>query len=330
MAGREDFGILRSEIMTDRRVHRAADLLVQRGLAVEATSFPTVCGYIGLLGLWAMRETDNGVLPDDGVLPVQLATTTTRSVAQEIVRVLVEVTLLRPEDAGLYLAGFEDCYKPIVDRREANKEAKALERAEAAAARAERAKKLAASGFTPKTNGVRRTSRGRHDDVMQPSVTTDRAVPAVPSASERNGTAGSLDSHPVVSGGAALASDAAAAPPSATVGERNGTTAAPLKYQRCAAHQIRQPCGVCEIAEQAAKRRLEGATASSTVDIASRVRSQIAILANAATPPTADVPKNRIEPPPDDAEFRKRIRAGVIETPPSPGNAPSGDDRPSA
>lgn len=315
MAGREDFGILRSQVLTDMRIHAAAAALVDKKLAVEATSFSTICGYIGLLGLWAMKETDDGVLPGDGILPVQLATTASRSVAQEIVKVLIGASLLRPVDGGLYLAGFDDCYKPIISRREANREAKALERAEAAAARAERAKKLAASGFKPKTKGVKRTSRGRHDDITQPSVTTDRAVPAVPSASERNGTAGVMDSHPVVSGGAALASDAAAAPPSATIVERNGTTAAPLKYPRCARHQIVMPCETCRIAEEAAKRRLEGTPPTSTADIAARVRSQISVLADAATTPHADAHKTRLEPPPEDAETRERIRQALQNAP---------------
>lgn len=262
MAGREDFGILRSEILTDRRAHRAADLLVERTLAVEATAFPTVCGLVTLLGLWAMRETDNGVLPDDGVLTVQLATLSTRGVAPEIIRALTDAGLLRVEDGGVYLVGFRDCYQPITERREANREAKALARAEAAAARAERAKKL-------KTKDVPRTSAGHPQDVSGTSAGRPkdipgtsrvrqglpyRAVPAVPSGTERNGTAGHGESHPSSAGGSALASGADAEPPAATVGaKRNGSPSKPPREtleQARARGQAEQAARAAEAAKQ--------------------------------------------------------------------------------
>lgn len=307
MAGREDFGILRSRFLTDDRAGRAADLYAEKGLAREDMALATVCGHITQLGLWAMRETDDGVLPGDGVAVVNHATLMPRSACRLVIELLTEAKLLRPVEGGLYLVGFLDCYASILNQRASNREY------------ARNARKAPAE--KPETEAKNSTSapRGVHvgsTSDLRRTPPTVPAVPAVPSGTERNGTAGSLDSHPVVSGGAALASDAAAAPPSATVGERNGTTASPLRNPRCAAHQIRQPCGVCEIAEQAAKRRLEGTTRSSTADIAARVRSQISILADAATPPTADPPKTHLEPPPDDAETRKRIRE-ALDKPPS-------------
>lgn len=247
MAGRNDFGIIRSEVLTDRRVHKAADLLVSRGLATEATAFATVCGYIGLLGVWAMRETDDGVLPDDGVWAIHLATVTPRAQAAQIVEVFRDADLLREQGAGQYLVGFDAAYQAIVDRRTADREAKALKRAEEAEARRLRAEKIAAAKAASAVqdgarNGrpqdVRTTSAGHPKDVASTSARRRgvperavRAVPAVPSGTERNGTAGTAgtagqrprESHPSSAGGSALASGADAEPPAATRG-----TAKPL------------------------------------------------------------------------------------------------------
>lgn len=204
MAGRDDFGIIRSGLLTDARARNAAELYAQRGLAVEDTALATVCGHIGILGLWAMRETDDGVLPGDGLAVVEDVTRTSRGRARVILQTLLDAELLRPVDGGVYLVGFKSCYDSIIDRREANAESKRIARAEAKLAREERARALAQKEGDKKsvtvtssgrTKDVTRTSgqtsskdNGRHADVQGTSGLTVlcRAVPcrAVPERSE--------------------------------------------------------------------------------------------------------------------------------------------------
>ncbi len=121
MAGRNDFGILRAAFMADTRAHTAAGLFVDRGLAVETTGLATVSGVVVQLGLWAMRETDDGVLPGDGVAAAQVATLLPRAACKAALDALGDAGLVRPKSGGIYLVGFRDCYEPILDTRETNR-----------------------------------------------------------------------------------------------------------------------------------------------------------------------------------------------------------------
>lgn len=131
MAGRDDFGILRSSLFTDDRARAAAELYAARGLAVEDTALATVAGHIGMLGLWAMRETDDGVLPKDGLAVVEDVTRTSRGRARVILQTLTDAGLLRQSGSGIYLVGFKDCYESIIERRDGNAEAKRISRRKA-------------------------------------------------------------------------------------------------------------------------------------------------------------------------------------------------------
>lgn len=273
MAGREDFGILRSGFLTDDRAGLAADLYTAKGLAREDMALATVCGHIVQLGLWAMRETDDGVIPGDGVAAIHQATMMPRSACRTVIELLLEAKLLRTEKGGLYLVGFVDCYASILNQRAANREY----------ARNNRKTAPPKVETEPKNS----TSAPRRTDVGSPSDTTVRAVPAVPSASERNGTAGSNDfenSHPAVSVGAALASEAAAAPPSAGAVERTEVTQPPAPRPKTLAE-----ARALGLAQETAKRESKAAAAA------------------LAKPKREPLPA----PPPDDAEFRARIRAGI-------------------
>lgn len=130
MPGREDFAIIRARLVADERAHVAAAQYVACGLAVEATALSTVIGHVAQLSLWAMRETNSGILPGDGVSTVSVATLSPRSVAQETVKCLISSGLLRAKGTGLYIAGFRDCYSSIVAKRKADRARVASKREE--------------------------------------------------------------------------------------------------------------------------------------------------------------------------------------------------------
>lgn len=239
MAGRQDYGVLRSEFLTDARALAAAEAYTSLGLAREEVAFATVCGHIVQLGLWAMRETDDGVLPGDAVAVVRQATLMPASMCRTIIDTLRTAGLLRDVEGGVYLVGFNDCYDSILDRRETNANANRIARAKK---QLEQEKALRELGLEPVKKGkkgrkqaVSVTSATRNTDVMLPSAPIVQSGAFVPDVPHRNGTDGTNssngfgNSHPAVSGGAALASEAAAAPPSAGAVERTpGRTVAAL------------------------------------------------------------------------------------------------------
>lgn len=226
MAGRNDFGILRSSFLTDHRAHRTATLFAERGLATPDHSFAAVCGYVVMLGLWAMKETDDGVLPGDGIRATLMASAVPVEAARQVVQAFLDGGLLRPTpDAGLYLVGWRDCYDPIRERRAANAEANRLAREEARIEREERQRRLeerrqARKGRDASSSPVSVT--GKHDCDAYPSGPTVPAVPAVP---DRNGTAGCTPDSSVgrsASPAPASAGAAFAGPASAVGSQRNG------------------------------------------------------------------------------------------------------------
>lgn len=122
MAGREDYAIVRARAISDPRLLRAAELYVETKLAREETALAAVLGHVACLGLWASRETSDGILPGDGVSMVRAATASTTSVARRI------VTCLRAEDVDLItsegcennqlrLRGFVEAYRPLIEER---------------------------------------------------------------------------------------------------------------------------------------------------------------------------------------------------------------------
>lgn len=117
MPGRRDFGILRSSFFSDARALRAATLYVERGLAVAPHGFATVSGHVVLFGLWAMRETDDGVLPEDGIAAAYDALRLSPEDCTKVIAALVDAKLLRRVPDGLYLVGFEDCYSQVLGKR---------------------------------------------------------------------------------------------------------------------------------------------------------------------------------------------------------------------
>jgi hypothetical protein len=122
MPGRDDFAIIRARLFADDRAHQAATLYVESGIALEATALAAVVGHIAEIGVWASRETDDGVLPGDGIGVVSVATMSPRSVAVIVVRVLTQCALMRVHGQGLYVCGFADCYSAIYKKRERDRE----------------------------------------------------------------------------------------------------------------------------------------------------------------------------------------------------------------
>jgi hypothetical protein len=185
MPGREDFAIIRARLVADERAHKAAAEYVACGLAVEATSLSTVVGHIAQLSLWAMRETNSGILPGDGVSTIGVATLSPRSVAQEVAKCLISAGLLRAKGTGLYIAGFRDCYSSIVAKRKADRARVASKREEQKSQRSR--------------GDVAATSERRSGDVASVS---QRTVPcrAVPDRAEAE------EKPPSASGGSSKAS----------------------------------------------------------------------------------------------------------------------------
>lgn len=122
MPGRDDYGALRSSALTDPRFHSAADAYVKAGLSHDDVAIATVCGHVAMLGLWCMRETDDGVLPGDGVWAFHQATFVPRSECPRILGILRVAGLLKDTPRGLYVTGFNDCYASIIRRRTENRE----------------------------------------------------------------------------------------------------------------------------------------------------------------------------------------------------------------
>lgn len=126
MAGREDFAIVRARLLADPRTHKAAQLYIAEGLAVPATALATVVGHVAMLGIWATRETDDGTLGLEPEIPVGIAClvpATDPLTAKYIVHHLTTAGLLKRKGRkGLYVAGFADCYEPLIRRRERNRE----------------------------------------------------------------------------------------------------------------------------------------------------------------------------------------------------------------
>lgn len=223
MPGRRDFGILRSEFMSDTRAHTAAALFVERGLAVEGFGLATVSGVVVQLGLWAMRETDDGVLPGDGAIAAQVATMMSRAACRSAVDALTEAGLLRARGGGLYLAGFRDCYEPIIDTRQLN-------RAKAQRTREKSRKRMLAEAVPGDVPGdVPENSALRTPPRRGPPAVPCRAVPTgtnPPPSADGGGSA-----SPSPDDGPARVADVLAVPPPKgghplTESEREGVLAA--------------------------------------------------------------------------------------------------------
>lgn len=133
MAGREDFAIIKARALHDARILAAADLYVARKIAREPTAHAAVVGHIAMLGLWASRETDDGIVPGDGVAVVAAATLCGRAMARKIVGCLAHPDVDLVTDAGdgnLRLRGFDDAYAPLIRKRQSARQRAAKWRAQ--------------------------------------------------------------------------------------------------------------------------------------------------------------------------------------------------------
>ena len=205
MPGRKDFGILRSSFHYDARAHRAAVLYVERGIAVDPHGFATVAGHVVQLGLWAMRETDDGVLPGDGTAAAADALRLHLPEVAPVLAALRDAGLLRADLDGLYLVGFVDCYAPILGKRlrDRSRPDRAAGRSDVGAT--SRDVEPVSNGHPPDDVATEPTAAGRSDvgatsrDVDGPPGTrartraSGRAVPAVPCRSELPSPTPSLD-----------------------------------------------------------------------------------------------------------------------------------------
>lgn len=101
-------------------------------------------------------------------------------------------------------------------------------------------------------------------------------------------------------------------------------------HPRCAAHNILDPCGPCRNAAAAAEAERKRAEGKSVLPpSAAEVIRRGLNLTGRGKPTDQPATQPKPEPPPGDAETRKRIRDALGNPPPSPGNDPPGDDRPS-
>lgn len=141
MAGRNDYGVLRSSLLSDDRAEKAADAMAAAGLTSKDLALSATVGVIVELGLWAMRETDDGVLPGDGIGAMRHATLMPRDACIQVIAILRAEKLLREVEGGLYLVGFRECYASILRRRETNRECAAETRSKASASRSSQREK---------------------------------------------------------------------------------------------------------------------------------------------------------------------------------------------
>lgn len=244
MPGRNDFAIIRARLLADDRAHKAADLYVKAGIAAAPTALAAVVGHIAELGLWASRETDDGILPDDGIGVVSVATMSPRDVARVIVRSLTRANLLRPVESGVYVCGFAECYSVLFNKRN-------RDRANAAKARA--AKALRAS--RRRRSDVAPTSERCRSGVETESDCTAAAAAAAAVQSSTDppplvAPAGGSPSAPSANGPPAGTPERAESPPASrppderplTLAEREGALAAcgAILGERDVAPDVRQ------------------------------------------------------------------------------------------
>ena len=132
MPGREDYAKISSNLLSDDRAHDAAELYVKHGIATEETALAAVVGHVAMLGLWALRETDNGVLPGDGMRALRFAIPAPNSVLKVIRDALKESKLLRNAGRnGLYVVGFRSTYESVITRRKKDRRRKRDQRKKA-------------------------------------------------------------------------------------------------------------------------------------------------------------------------------------------------------
>lgn len=111
MPGRNDFAIIRSEALGNEKIDAFADALIAEGLADESTALPAALGVVAMLGIWAYRETDDGVMSITEIRRAILS-------RGRLLNVLRTSQLLREQSDGrYYLVGFEDCYGSYVKAR---------------------------------------------------------------------------------------------------------------------------------------------------------------------------------------------------------------------
>lgn len=124
MPGRRDYGSLANKALTDQRFKAVATLLRKDPKLLAALAVVTARGIMPHLGLWALRETDDGVLPGDGVEAVRFALGIDEADAEKVVKALRHPLsrLMKGAKGGLYLAGFRDLYGPVVKARDKNRE----------------------------------------------------------------------------------------------------------------------------------------------------------------------------------------------------------------
>jgi hypothetical protein len=120
MPGRNDFAIIRARLFADERTHAAARLYVAAGLAAEPTAVAAVVGHIAALGVWAIRETDDGVLPGTGSIPLAGTAFLSMGDASKAVTALADAGFLKSGTScgSVYLAGFRDAYGSLMRERE--------------------------------------------------------------------------------------------------------------------------------------------------------------------------------------------------------------------
>lgn len=122
MAGRNDFAIIRSEALGNEHVCELADALVAAELVTEQAAISAALGVVAQLGLWAYRETDDGILTRRGVSRALAST-------GRLLDVCWTSSVLRTiDDRTKAVRGFDDCYGDYVRRRKRDAERKRVAR----------------------------------------------------------------------------------------------------------------------------------------------------------------------------------------------------------
>lgn len=125
MAGRRDYGQMMLSSLNDPRILDAAETL---GMEVFA-----VAGAIAALGGTLARDTDDGIIRGRRqARVVSRAIGCDEAVAAAVLETLEGAGLIVKKDGGLYLRGWEECYRPMLNRRRGSANTSAKSRSKTA------------------------------------------------------------------------------------------------------------------------------------------------------------------------------------------------------
>ncbi len=174
MPPRRDYAVLMAIALSDPRVARAAALYVASGIARRETAQSTVRAHLAEIGFALSQRGDDGCLGVEPADFVRKATQVSERVAARILAALSDpsVDLVTGDPSSPRLRGFDDAYRPLLERR-----AEAVERARKSRDRcAQRARTLRATDHPEAGACARALARVRPLRTPRPCAQRARSV----------------------------------------------------------------------------------------------------------------------------------------------------------